>query len=410
MSTKHIVTIEIGTIQTRALLGTLSSEMDGGIVVKAIAEAKTAGVRKSEVQSAQSVSTTVESVIEKLAKKSRTDINRINIVYSGGNLAGTSIFGKARIHNPNEVVEEEDMETAIETMRETPTISGRTTVEEMKINCVLDGIRVVEDPCNLSASELTVNGIRTHVDTNSCRAVVDAVEDAGYDADTVFTAACCAPLGCTTLGQRRNGVLVIDLGAGTTSWSVSRNDRITAVGHLAVGGDHVTNDILCAFHTGTEESAAVLKHDYGQATLEGIDPTTRVDVPIHIGKKMTVNLKALTTVINARMDETIRIIHEELETKNLLENLGAGIVLCGGAALLKNLPALVTAVFNGMPCCTGTLPSLNLPEIEDDPARIRYATLYGALLRAAHNETEKEDVMHSGFSLLRLFKRSGDHR
>lgn len=410
MSTKHIAAIEIGTAQIRALLGTLSTRMDGGVKVRAVVAAKTAGVRKSEIQSAQSVSTTVEGVIEKLAKNGRTDINRINLVYSGGDLIGIPIFGKVLIHNPSEVVEEEDVETAVETMRETPSISGRSTIEEMKIACVLDGTRVVEDPCNLSASELTVNGIRTHVDTNSCRAVVDAIDDAGYDVDNVFTAACSAPLGCTSPDQRRNGVLVINLGAGTTSWGICQNDRITAVGHLAIGGDHITNDILFAFHTGTEESAAALKHDYGQATLEGIDPTARVDIPVYLGMKKTVNLKALTTVINARIDETMRLIHAELEAKDLLENLGAGIVLSGGAALLKNLPALVSSIFNGMPCCVGTLHHLNLPEIDDDPARIRYASLYGALLRSARIEAEKDDVAHRGFSLFRLFKGTGGSR
>jgi len=409
MSTKHIAAIEIGTTETRALLGTLSPKMGGGVTVRALATAKTAGVRKSEIQSAQSVSTTVEGVIEKLEKNGRTDINRINLVYSGGDLVGIPIFGKTQIHNPSDVVEEEDVETAIETMCGSPTVSGRTTIEEMKINCVLDGMRVVEDPCNLSASELTINGIRTHVDTNSFNAIVDAVEKSECEVDTVFTAACSAPLGCATLDQRRNGVLVINLGAGTTSWSVSRNDRIIAVGHLAVGGDHITNDILCAFHTGTEESAAALKHNFGQATLKGIDPTTRVDLPINIGMKKTINLKALTTVINARMDETIRIIHAELEAKDLLENLGAGIVLSGGGALLRNLPELVNAIFNGMPCIVGALPNLNLPEIDDDPDRIRYASLYGTLLRAARIEAEKEEVS-SKFSLRGFFKRSGGHR
>lgn len=410
MSTKHIAVIEIGTSQTRTFLGTLSSRMDGGVTVRAAATAKTAGMRKSEVQSAQSVSTTVEGVVDRLAKNGRTEINRINLVYSGGDPIGIPIFGKAPINNPNEVVEEEDVTTAIETMRESPEISGRTIVEEMKINFVLDGTRVVEDPCHLSASELIVNGIRTHVDTNSYRAIVDAVQGSECDVDNVFTAACCAPLGCTTGEQRRNGVLVINLGAGTTSWSISRNDRVTAVGHLAVGGDHVTNDILYAFHTGTEESAAALKHEYGQATLEGIDPTTRVDLPVNLGMKKTINLKALTTVINARLDETIRLIHAELEDRNLLENLGAGIVLCGGAALLKNLPSLVTAIFNGMPCCVGTLPHLNFPKIDDAPDRIRFAPLFGALLRAARIEAEKEDVTHRGFSLLSFFKKSGENQ
>ncbi len=410
MTAKHIAAIEVGTARTAALLATRSPRMDGSVLIRAFAEEKTAGIRKSEVHSASSVVTTVTGVLDKLSKNGRTDINQIDLVYSGGDLAGMPILGNAQISNPSEVVEEEDLEAAIEAMRAQPLPSGRTTVEEMRINCVLDGIRSVEDPCSLSAEELTVNGIRTHVDTHSYRAMIDAVEESGRDVENIFTAACSAPQGCTTPEQRRNGVLVIDMGAGTTSWSLSRNDRITAVGHLAVGGDHITNDILCAFHTGTEESATALKHEHGRATLENIDPAVRVDVPVHLGMSRTVNLKALTMVIHARMDETLRIIQADLEARSLLEDLGAGIVLCGGGALLRNLPTLVSSIFGGIPCSLGMLPTLNVPEIDGHPTRIRFAALYGAVLRAGRLENEEADGGSRAFSLSRLFSRSGGRR
>ncbi len=410
MPTKPIAAIEIGTSQTVALLGVCSPKMDGTVDITAICSEKTAGMRKSEVQSAQSVSTTAEAVIEKLSKKGRTDINRISLVYSGGDLRGMPIMGKAIINNPSEVVESEDVQAAIENMRATPAVSGRTTLEEMKIDFVIDGTRVVDDPGNLGASELTVNGLRTHVDTNSYRAITDAVEDTGCDTENVFSAAVCAPLGCTTLDQRLNGVLVIVLGGGTTSWSLTRNDRVTAVGHLAVGGDHVTNDILCAFHTGTEESATALKHDFAQATLVGINPSARVDVPKNIGMSKSVNLKALSSVVNVRMDETLRILYTELSNQGLLDNLGAGIVLCGGGALLRNITELVSLIFDGIPCIIGSLPFLNVPEIDEDPYSIRYATIYGAVLQAAKIEAGKEDQGSTGLGLKVLLRRLGGRR
>lgn len=404
---KPIVAIEIGTSQTVAMLGICSPKLDGTVDITAFCAEKTAGMRKSEVQSAQSVTTTAESVIHKLSKKGRIDINRINLVYSGGDLCGIPLMGKTIINNANEVVEDEDVEAAIDNMRATPPISGRTTVEEMKINFVLDGTRVVEDPGNLSASELTVNGLRTHVDTNSYRAIKDAVEESGCDIENLFSAASCAPLGCTTPQQRINGVLVINLGGGTTSWSLSHDDQITAVGHLAVGGDHVTNDILCAFHTGTDESAAALKHDFAQATLAGIIPTARIEMPKNIGMSRSVNLKALSLVVNARMDETLRILYADLSEHGLLDSLGAGIVLCGGGALMRNISDLVSTIFGGIPCSIGNLPFLNVPEIDEDPYNIRYATIYGAILRAAKIEIEKEEEGASGSKIWKWLRRSG---
>ena len=410
MPSKPIAVIEIGTTRTVAMLGICSPKADGSVDVTGVCTQKTAGIRKSEVQSAQSVTTTAEGVIQALSKKGRTDINRINLVYSGGDLQAMPILGKTNIDNASEVVEEEDVGIAIENMRDTPSLSGRTTLEEMKVNLVLDGTRIVEDPINLGAYELTVNGLRTHVDTNSVRAIIDAVEAANCDVDNVFSAAASAPLGCTTKDQRMHGVLVIDLGGGTTSWSVTHNDCLTSVGHIAIGGDHVTNDILCAFHTGTDESAIALKHEFAKATLDGVDPAIRIDLPKNMGMAKTLNLRALDMVVNARLDETLRILYSEAREAGALDGLGAGIVLCGGGALMKGITQLVSQIFDGIPCSVGSLPVLKCREIDDDPERIRYATVYGALLRAAKIESEEEEVDGSRTKFFNLFGRSGGRK
>ncbi|MGI5869707.1 MAG: cell division protein FtsA [Kiritimatiellia bacterium] len=383
MARTPIVVLEVGTSRTAALLGILSDKSSGPPAVVAASVAKTSGMRKSEVVAPQSVSTTVASVLKRLSESGDVDINQLDLVYSGGDLQGMPISGHVAIQSDYSEVHEQDVAAAIAQMRDTPLPDGRTTLEDIKCNYVLDGRRIVEDPISLTASELVVNGIRTHVDSNSVRALIDAVEFTGVGVATVFSTAASAPLGCTTAEQRRNGVLVIDLGGGTTSWSVTRKDKVAAVGHLAIGGDHVTNDILCAFHTGKDESAAELKHTVAQATLEGVDPAEQIPVPKMLGIGKRIKLRSLAMVVNARLDEMLRIIRDDVQAVGGLDGLGAGIVLCGGGALLHELPTLVTRVFDGVPCTVGALPPLDCPVIDDDPENIRYAAAYGALLQSA---------------------------
>ena len=409
MAKTPLVVLEVGTARTVALLGILSTKTGGPPQVAAVSTARTSGVRKSEVVSPQSVATTVTGVLKRLSEAGGVDINQLDLVYAGGDLQGMPIHGRAAIDADYGEVDEDDVDAAIAHMRDTPVPSGRTTLEDIKCDYVLDGKRVVEDPVSLTASELAINGIRTHVDANSARAIIAAVEEAGCDVATVFSAAASAPLGCTTPEQRRNGVLVIDLGGGTTSWSVMRDDKTTAVGHLAIGGDHVTNDILCAFHTGKDESAAELKHVSAQAILEGVDAAEQVPIPKTLGIAKKLKLRALDLVVNARLDEMLRIVRDDVRAAGGLEGLGAGIVLCGGGARMRELPTLVTRVFDGIPCALGALPALNFPEIDDDPERIRYATVYGALLRAAkmHQEEIAADSGGGGIRLFNWLGRSG---
>ena len=408
MAKTPLVVLEVGTARTVALLGIHSPKTAGPPAIVAVSVAKTSGVRKSEVVSPQSVTTTVASVLKKLSESGNVDINQLDLVYSGGDLQGMPIHGRAEIDAEYGEVDEEDVAAAIAHMRDAPVPSGRTTLEDIKCDYVIDAKRVVDDPVSLTASELVVNGIRTHVDANSARAVIAAVEETGAVVATVFSAAASAPLGCTSPEQRRNGVLVIDLGGGTTSWSITRDEKILAVGHLAIGGDHVTNDILCAFHTGKDESAAELKHAAAQAILDGVDPAEQIAVPKMLGIGKKIKLRALDMVVNARLDEMIRIIRDDVRAVGGLEGLGAGIVLCGGGALLRELPTLVTRVFDGIPCAVGSLPPLDCPEIDDDPEKIRYAALYGALLRAAKVRQDEQPAESSGRSrLFNWFGRSG---
>ncbi|NLB69799.1 MAG: hypothetical protein GX804_09005 [Lentisphaerae bacterium] len=411
MSLKPIAVIEIGTTQTVAMLGSCSSKGDGTINIEAFCTEKTSGIRKSEVQSAQSVTTTARGLLTPLSKKGRADINKVNIVYSGGNLQYSHIFGKTEIDNIDEIVEPEDKETAFENLRASPLQSGRTTLEEIPGDFILDNSRKVEDPEGLRASELSVTGIRTHVDSNSYYALIDAIDDSLCDVERVYSEAASSPLGCTTKEQREAGVLVINLGGGSSSWSITKDDRVVAVGHLAVGGDHVTNDILSAFHTGTDESANALKHSYAQATLDGIDPAARVEIPKNLGITKYVNLRALTTVINARLDETLRILKNQITDSDAMDGLGSGIVLCGGGAFIKGLSKLTSQIFGGIPCTMGSMPVTGFSEIDDDPENLRYAAVYGALTRAIKVAFEEEDFHRGGFpSLFGIFGRRGGSR
>ncbi len=408
MASKPIVVLEIGTTQTVAMLGSYSAKGDGSIEIEAVCAEKTSGMRKSEVLSAQSVATTAEGVLNTLSKKGRTDINRVDLVYSGGDLQYTPIVGKTQIDNDGEIVDYEDIEEALDNLRDFPAQSGRTTLEEIRGDFILDGARVVEDPENLRASELAVTGLRTHVDTNSYHAMVEALQSTVCDVESVHSEAASSPLGCTTKEQRESGVLVINLGGGTSCWSVTRNDRVIAVGHLAVGGDHVTNDILSAFHTGSDESANALKHESAQAILDGIDPGARVEVPKNLGMTKYINVRSLGLVVNARLDETLRILRKQVAASNALDGLGAGIVLCGGGSLLKGLPQLTSQIFDGIPCSLGKLPPTGHKEIDDATDKIRFAPVYGALFRAAKVAYENEDSRPGGISsLFGLFGRKG---
>ena len=169
--------------------------------------------------------------------------------------------------------------------------------------------------------------------------------------DVAFSGLCSA-LATLTPEQKECGVAVIDLGGGTTSHVVYTDNAIISMGVIAVGGDHLTNDISQGF-TISLRRAEALKQEAGAAVTDATDRFRRITIPLEVGSpSCSVAAGDLNAIINARLDETFKIIKDELEKKSLLQELGAGIILTGGGSRLKGAAALAEQVF-GVSCAIG---------------------------------------------------------
>ena len=155
-----------------------------------------------------------------------------------------------------------------------------------------------------------------------------------------------------TAEQKKSGVVVIDLGGGTTDYMAYAGGVVACGGALGVGGDHVTNDLAIAFNIPMGR-AEKLKQEIGSATIPAVLEPAKVSLPAEVGfPGRTINLRPVHTVINARMDEIFEMIKKRLDDDNVLPMVGAGVVLTGGGAHMKGVTELAETVF-GVPCFIG---------------------------------------------------------
>jgi cell division protein FtsA len=196
--------------------------------------------------------------------------------------------------------------------------------------------------------------------------------------DTVF-GVCAASLAVLSAEQKKNGVLLIDLGGGTTDYAVFANDVIATAGSIGVGGDHITNDIALAFNI-TSVQAEELKRKEGSAVIDADASGRRLTLPQSTGfPARSFGVRALQTVINARMDETLRVVRARLDDEGMLPLLGAGVVLTGGGTQLRNICPLAQHLF-GLPCQVGVLRNIACATTIDptpDLATVAGLLLYG---------------------------------
>lgn len=365
------VILEIGTSYTRGMV-TLPNE-NGTYKIISMAEAANTGVKKSEIVNKENTITSIKTVIKSLSLMCGGDseIRSVNIIYSGGNLASEQISGMQTLESNSDIIEQADINNAQQNAKNSPLPENRFLVEDILLDYLLDGTQKVDNPIGMTARSIHTNLIRLHVDKNRIENILNTLEDCSLDYENVYVSGLCSALGATTSQQREEGVLVINFGGGSTTWAayVGKNPR--AIGGIPVGGDHITNDIHCAFKT-TSQTSEAIKRSHGSATI--IQSRQKLQYQQDFTDKF-ISINSLSRVINARMDETLRIVYDYISQNNLIEAI-TRVVICGKGALLKNLDTLTSNIFQ-LPCTIAN-PTIPFDLIKKDAKTTAFVSLLGA--------------------------------
>lgn len=374
-----IVGLEIGTSQTIALVGEVDESDRVNIV--GYGACKTFGMRKGQIIEMRGVKDAIDNAIEKASLASDVSIGSVFLAF-GGEVSSKSHSGRVGIDPDNNVISHDDIADVREIAGDDSegTEKGKTLLHVVHQGYAIDGLPV-RNPEGMKGRTLDHDVILLHAPTVALDNLVQAVKtcQAQLDvADTIFSAIA-ASYSTLTADQKSNGVVLIDLGAGTTKYLAYVNGIIAAVGSLAVGGDHVTMDIVSAFSL-ARQRAEELKKENACAVIGKEVGLHRIQLPNELLRQdRSVSLKSFHAVVNARMEETLRLIRGRLESAHVLGHLGAGIVFTGGGAVMPGLLELARFVFGNVPCSVGS-PLMTVSGLENVPDPSAYATAAGLVL------------------------------
>ena len=247
----------------------------------------------------------------------------------------------------------------------------------------VDGLRGITAPRGMSGRMLRLNTLQIHADKSRIDNARTAADDAKLEIREPLFAATCAADAVLEEHEKRNGVLVLDIGGGSTGYAVYFDGHLASTGVVGVGGDHVTNDIAHAFQT-TNAQAEQLKIESASAII-GTPGEARVKVPgsSPLMETRTISRRALDTVVNARLRELFTVIRDTLEEQDLLNRLHAGAVLTGGGAAMRDIDALVQREL-GMPTRTGK--PVNVDGLDDEKFPAAFAAVAGAVMYAGRTD------------------------
>ena len=372
--------LEIGTSRTVIAIGEAGD--DGRLSVTAFGSIPSSGVRKSQIIEMTQARYSIESVLKKLEEQFGYTIGHACLAVSGPQIRTTSMNTQWQLERG--FVHEDDIAEINARAEETNLPPERTQLELYPISYGLDELDSITSPKGMNGNLLKLRSLCIHGATQRINDARAAAEAAKLEITQPYFAGTCAANAVLTQQDRREGVLVIDLGGGSTTYTAWADGHLVYAGVLGVGGDHVTNDIHTAFAISRDQSEQI-KTTAASALVAADDGSVRVPVPSPMPgfKAASISRRALNTVVNARMQELFTIIRSKIDDENLLHRLNGGVILTGGGAALPNVIQLANSVFG----CGARLGAI-VPDVigVDKVASIppfACAAIVGLLLRAA---------------------------
>ena len=372
--TEIYAAIEIGTSRTVLAIG---EAVNGGRLKVAVhAAIPSAGVRKSQILDINQAVQSVKSVLNEASKKD-SDINVADaiLVISGQHIRSEVNQGVATIESGR--VTADDIRDAEANARERLPGKDRELLDIVEQDFTVDDLGGILSPKGLSGHVIKLNTLHIHADANRIANAKSAAESAKLEISEPVFAATCAAEAVLDDAEKKNGVLVLDLGGGSTGYAVYCDGYLVDTGVFGVGGDHVTNDIAHAFQLQNGQAEKLKLNDASAILTPDDVERARVNVPNSFNSSQTVSRRALETVVNVRLKELCEMIADRLEERGLSQRLHSGIVLTGGGAAMRDFDELLRREF-AMPVRIGR--PIHVDGLDSEPHPEAYAAIAGALL------------------------------
>jgi cell division protein FtsA len=343
-----IVGLEVGTSKICAVVGEVVE--GGNISIIGVGQSESDGVRKGEVIDLEAAGGSILKAVAEAEDSAGVEIHNVYASVTGGHIRCFNSRGSVAITNEERVISGEDVRNVLLNAKAVNIPLDNVVVHAIRQHFFVDGHDGIQNPAGMIGARLeadvhVIYGVRTRLQNT-----IKCIKEVPLDVQNIAVSSFASALAVLTTEHQQLGALVIDMGAGTTDYIVYREGTIQHSGVLAVGGDHITNDIATGLKL-PMPVAEQLKIEHGAvepaATEETISLKRGVGLP-----DRDISKEQLCRIMNLRVEETLTLVKKELEKQKLLDYLSAGVFVTGGCARLRGMELLASQVF-GLPVHIG---------------------------------------------------------
>jgi len=380
MSSKeqYVAAIDIGTTKIVAIVGRRNE--NGKIEILGLSKALSKGVKRGIVLNIEDTVNAIQTTVEDVQKRSGIMFSEVFVGIAGQHIKSMKNRGYILRDSYEDEIKKEEVFKLIEDMHKIHIDIGEEIIHGIPQNFIVDNETGVKSPIGMCGRRLEANFHIVIGHVAAAKNIEKCIRKVNLSVKDMILEPLASSDAVLTDDEKEAGVVLVDIGGGTTDVAVYYDNIIRHTAVIPLGGNVVTKDIKegCAI---LHRHAEQLKLQYGSA-LGDIAPDDKVvSIPGISGREpKEISFRSLAYIIQSRMEEIIDFVNFEIQNSGYADKLAAGVVVTGGGAMLKHLSQLMKFK-TAMDVRIG-LPNEHLAGAgKDEINQPMYATAVGLIMR-----------------------------
>ena len=372
-----IVGLDIGTTKIACIVG--RKDARGKIEILGVGKTESIGVKRGVVANIEHTVQSIKNAVSIAEQKSDVEIKSVHVGIAGQHIRSLQHSGNIIRKNPEKEISNEEISQLTQSMYGLNMAPGEEIIDVIPQEYIVDNESGIREPVGMLGNTLEANFHIIIGQTAAARNIYKCIHKAGLETVNLILEPIASALAVLSEEEKEAGVVLVDIGGGTTDIAIFQDDVIRHTAVIPFGGDVITEDVRegCTI---IKKHAEELKVKFGSALASENREDEVVAIPGLRGRApKEITLKNLASIIQARMEEIVDQIYFEIKNSGFEKKLIAGIVLTGGGAQLKHIDQL-TEFTTGMDTRIG-YPNEHLSNtVADEMASPMFATGVGLVI------------------------------
>lgn len=392
---KIVVGVDIGTSKIVSIIAKVDEE---NVNVLGVSEVRSGGVRKGQIVDIEQAVLAINSSLEGAERMAGYSASHVIASIGGDHVESQNSRGVVAVSHPDEEITESDLARVIDAAKAVSIPSSREIIHVLPRSYIVDGQEGIKAP-------LGMTGVRLEIDTHiisaystSIRNLEKAFSEVGVDVDAIVFNGYASSLSVLSETEKELGVVLVDIGAGTTDISVFVEGSVAYSSVLPIGAKHITNDLAIGLRISLEsaEKIKLMLSGLGRKKEEG-EKKDEIDLtPLNLPEELTkVSEKTLIDgIIKPRLNEIFTFVGLEIKKSGFGGQTPSGLVVTGGGAQTVGTVEAAKRML-AMPVRIGK--PINIKGIIDEIQNPSFAAAVGLCVYG--RSVDSESRLPFGFSL-----------